>query len=408
MPLLISEREPLRQDSVELKLRERIRTEGRISFADFMDMVLYDPEGGYYANRLRLADSLDYFTSPTAHPCFGALLAVQLERMWEILGRPDLFHAVEMGAGTGLLARDVTQYASGLSDDFARSLRYLAIDRYPSWDSDLVEAIASDRVPLDGVVGCFLSNELVDAFPVHRFRVDGGHLKEVFVGLDEEGELTELMGEPSTDMLRHRVGARLRSLPDGFCGEVNRGIGELMRDVAGALDRGFVVTIDYGEESDLLNSAASARGTVQTYYRHTQGGSPYRRIGRQDITAHVDFTVMMDEGRESGLSTLSYVTQRRLLERLGIGRMLERLRTADLPQRERDANRLAMMELIRPDGLGGFKVLIQEKGTGVVSLDELRPREERVSCLASPLLQEGRLRLMEARYPHLAWRPPEF
>ena len=101
------------------------------------------------------------------------------------------------------------------------------------------------------------------------------------------------------------------------------------------------------------------------------------------------------------------MTQRRLLERLGIGRMLEHLRTADLSQRERDANRLAMMELIRPDGLGGFKVLMQEKGTGVVWLDELRPREERVSCLAAPLLQEGRLRLMEVRYPHLAWQPPE-
>ena len=294
----------MQPDSVESKIRERILMEGRISFAHFMDMALYDPEQGYYANRSRTADSRDYFTSPAAHPCFGALFAVQLERMWEVLGRPDPFHAVEMGAGSGLLARDVIEYASGLSDDFARSLRYVAIDRYPSSDSNRVEAIASDGVPLDGVVGCLLSNELVDAFPVHRFRVDAGHLREVFVGLDEEGELTELLGEPSTDMLHHRVGARLRSLPDGFCGEVNRGIGELIGDVAGALERGFVVTVDYGEESDLLYSAARARGTVQTYYRHTQGGSPYRRIGRQDITAHVDFTAITEEGRELGLSTL--------------------------------------------------------------------------------------------------------
>ena len=397
----------MRQDSVESKLRERIRAEGRISFADFMDMALYDPEGGYYANRSRLADSHDYFTSPAAHPCFGALLAVQLERMWEVLGRPEQFHAVEMGAGSGLLARDVTEYASGLSEDFAQSLRYVTIDRYPSGDSVRVEAIASDRVPLNGVVGCLLSNELVDAFPVHRFTVNGGRLKEVFVGMDEEGELTELVAEPSTDLLRRRVGARLRSLPDGFCGEVSRGIGEWMGSVAGALERGFVVTVDYGAEADLLYSAARARGTVQTYYRHTQGDSPYRRIGRQDITAHVDFTAIMDEGRAAGLSPLGYVTQCRLLERLGIRRMLERLRTSDLTQRERDANRLAMMELIRPDGLGGFKVLVQEKGTGVVSLDELYPGDERVADLAAPLLREGRLRLMEARYPHLAWQPPQ-
>ena len=407
MPLRISESELLRQDSVESKLRERIRMEGRISFADFMDMALYDPEGGYYVNRSRLADSHDYFTSPTAHPCFGALFAVQLERMWEVLGRPEQFHAVEIGAGSGLLARDVTEYAAGLSADFARSLRYVSIDRFPSCDSDGVETIASDRVPLNGVVGCFLSNELVDAFPVHRFRVDGGRLREVFVGLDEKGQLTELVGDPSTDLLL-RVGARLRSLPDGFCGEVNRGISAWMGDVAGALERGFVVTVDYGSEADLLYSAAYVSGTVQTYYSHTQGGSPYRRIGRQDITAHVDFTAMMDEGRAVGLSTLGYMTQRRLLEELGIGRMLESLRTADLPQRERDDNRMAMMEVIKPDGLGAFKVLVQEKATGVVSLDELRPGDERVSTLVAPLLQEGRLKLMEARYPHLAWQPPPF
>ena len=390
----------MQPDSVESKIRERILMEGRISFAHFMDMALYDPEQGYYANRSRTADSRDYFTSPAAHPCFGALFAVQLERMWEIMGRPKRFYAVEMGAGDGLLARDVTGYASELSDGFERSLRYVTIDRCPSETSGRVETIASDRVPLSGVVGCILSNELVDAFPVHRFMVDGGRLREVFVGLDEEGEFTELVGEPSTELLYRRVGERLACLPDGCRGEVNSRIGEWMANVAGALERGFVVTVDYGDEADLLYSAARARGTVQTYYRHTQGGSPYRRIGHQDITAHVDFTAITEEGRELGLNTLGYVTQRQFLERLGIGRMLELLQTGDLAQQERDANRLAMIELIRPDGLGGFKVLVQEKGTDVVSLDE------RVSSLVAPSLQAGRLRLMEARYPHLAWQPP--
>lgn len=397
----------MQSDSPEPKIRDRIARKGKITFADFMALALYDPECGYYSSVSTLAESRDYFTSPAAHPSFGALLAVQFERMWEVLERPERFFVVEMGAGSGLLAKDAVTYASTLSGGFKRSLRYVVIDRHPSHGPSGVELIASDRVPLRDVVGCLVSNELVDAFPVHRFQVEKGRLRELFVGLDDRGGLVEMPGEPSTTLLATRLGERVHDLPDGTRGEVNPGIGPWMSDVSRALKRGFVVTMDYGHESDELYSADRSHGTLQTYYRHTQGSSPYRRIGRQDITAHVDFTAVMEEGRSAGLRPLGLTTQGEFLHRLGLARMLDRLREAGLAQHEHDANRLAMMELVKPDGLGGFRVLIQWKGAGVRSLSEVAPTEGRTSDLEVPLLGPDRLRLMEGRYPHLAWQPPE-
>ena len=403
----------MQPDSPEPKIRDRIRKQGKITFADFMELALYHPDGGYYTGASALGQAEDYFTSPAAHPAFGALLAVQLERMWEVLDRPGRFIVVEMGAGSGLLARDVVTYASALSGGFMRALRYVAIER-PPYSGPVgggpagVQRLTGDGVPLRDVVGCFVSNELVDAFPVHRFRVEGGRLTELFVGLDDEGRLIEIAGEPSTSLLATRLGERASRLPDGFQGEVNLAIGPWMKEVSTALRRGFVVTIDYGHESDDLYSPKRPLGTLQTYYRHTQGSSPYQRVGRQDITAHVDFSAVSDGGRSVGLRPLGLLTQAEFLRRLGLAGMLDRLRQEDLPQHEHDANRLAMLELVKPDGLGGFRVLVQERDSEVGSLSELAPSEERTSDPEVPLLGPDRLQLMEGRYPHLAWQPPQF
>lgn len=403
----------MQPDSPEPKIRDRIAKQGKITFADFMGLALYDADYGYYAKASTLTEARDYFTSPAAHPAFGALLAVQFERMWEVLGRPERFVVVEMGAGSGLLAHNIVAYASTLTAGFVRALRYVAIERH-SQSGQVgsgpagVQRLTGDGVPLSDIVGCFVSNELVDAFPVHRFRVEGGRLTELFVGLDDEGGLIEIAGEPSTSLLATRLGERASRLPDGFQGEINLAIGPWMKDISTALRRGFVLTIDYGHEADDLYSSKRPRGTLQTYYRHTQGSSPYQRIGRQDITAHVDFSAVTDEGRSVGLRPLGLLTQAEFLRRLGLAGMLDRLRRMGLPQHERDANRLAMLELAKSDGLGGFRVLVQKRGTDVGSLSELAPSEERTSSPDVPLLGRERLRLLEGRYPHLAWQPEEF
>ena len=396
--------------SAEDEIRARIAMRGRITFAEFMEVALYHPMGGYY-NRGGVPTSWhDYYTSPAAHPAFGALIAVALWRMWNALDGPPVFHAIEMGAGTGLLARDVLDYAAELPADFKRALRYVALDRSPTGPNpeggpSSYRRLVADGVPIRDLVGCLLSNELVDAFPVHRFEVQDGDVKEVFVGL-ENGRLVEVLGPPSMPELAGRIEAPGIPLQEGHRGEVNLRTGPWMAEIAAALARGFVLTVDYGYEALEPGSAARTRGTVQTYYRHTQAASPYERIGKQDITAHVDFSAMVSAGRAMGLRPVALLTQAQLLRALGLERWLRRLRTMDLPQSRRQANMMAMRELVKPEGLGGFRVLVQERGTGVTELGQLVPAAASeggsvpAEELPVPLLRPDHVPLMEGRYPH--------
>ena len=386
----------------ESEIKGRIAKQGKITFAEFMEVALYHPEGGYYTTTSPFGDSGDYFTSPAAHPAFGALIAVQLNRMWQALGRPPSFFAVEMGAGNGLLARDIIDYVNRMPAGFAESLRYIALERYAIYDVAAygrIQHIVTDGIPLDGIVGCLISNELVDSFPVHRFQISEGEVKEIFVTLDERGAFVETLDEPSTPLLAERV-ADL-SLPEGYRSEVNLNIRPWLNEVSQALERGFVITIDYGYLSDELYSPQRARGTFQTYYRHTDGSSPYQRIGRQDMTAHVDFSSVDSEGKSLGLNSLGLRTQSRFLRELGFDNMIDSLRTKRLGQREHSGNVMAMRELVKPDGLGGFKVLIQERGTGVKSIEELTADEGTLP--EPPLLRDDHVPLMEGSYPDMAW-----
>ncbi|MDP6402752.1 MAG: SAM-dependent methyltransferase [SAR202 cluster bacterium] len=374
-----------------------------------MGLALFDPEGGYYTDEALFGPAGDYFTSPATHPAFGALVAVQLQRMWEVLGHPARFTVVEMGAGNGLLASDVVEYAAGMSSDFSGCLNYVAVDRFRPADEskapDGAHRIIADGVPLSQVTGCFLSNELVDSFPVHRFQIHLGAVNEIYVALNEDGAFTEVVAEPSTPLLAGRIEELALSLPDGFRGEVNLGIPPWLSQVSNALKRGFVVTIDYGYEAAELYSQARAGGTLQTYYRHTQGGSPYQRVGRQDITAHVDFSALGSAGNSLGLQLLGLPTQARFLRDLGFEAMRQKVRGQGLGDRERNANTMAMLELVKPEGLGGFKVLVQERGTGVTGLGQLAPAESVLGQLDVPPLGPRHMPLMEGRYPHLEWDP---
>lgn len=378
---------------------------GRITFAEFMETALYHTRGGYYTRGPDSDAGADYYTSPAAHPAFGAAIAVQLSRMWELLDRPARFTAVEMGVGSGLLARDVVSYAGRALEPFADALRYVTLDRARLPDvTGFAQHVAATGTPLRGVVGCLLSNELLDAFPVHRFEMRDGRILEVYVVV-RDGELSEALDEPSTPLLARHVDRPGWELAEGFRGEVDLHIGPWMAGVAGALERGFVLTVDYGYTRKELYSAERGSGTVQGYYRHTGGASPYQRVGEQDITAHVDFTHVVEEGRRVSLSPLGIGTQTGFLRELGLSGWLDRMRREPMAESRRQANLMGMRELVKPDGLGGFKVLVQEKGTGLAELPEQTvPAAE---DLPLPLLGPEHASLLEGRYPHLIWEPYE-
>ncbi|MCH7953720.1 MAG: SAM-dependent methyltransferase, partial [Chloroflexi bacterium] len=207
------------------------------------------------------------------------------------------------------------------------------------------------------VTGCIFSNELLDAMPVHRVAVEDGALREVYVTRDGD-DFGEELRDPHPDVVAYFDALAL--LPGEGCrAEVNVEAPRWMADAAGALDRGYVLTFDYGYAADDLYAGWRADGTLLCFYRHNPSADPYERIGRQDITSHVDFTTIRRSGEDAGLRTLGLTTQAEFLSALGIGEALQPP-TGDRPDMEEYfARRRAVTELIDPGSLGRVKVLVQ-------------------------------------------------
>lgn len=392
--------------SPETEILRCIRESGPITFAEFMELALYWPAGGYYAGRPAAAASLDpvgdYYTSPMAHPVFGALLAVQLYQCWQLLHCPYPFIVAELGAGNGLLGRDVTAAAAQLPNGFGDSLRYLCLDRGPIPGAAYETAAGISRIraavlPLRGMRGVILSNELLDAFPVHQVKMDGGQLREVYIAIDAKGDLTETLAEPSTPALAARLAELNISLAAGQTAEINLQLDAWAEDVAAALDAGLVLTIDYGQPAaELYDNRLRPRGTLTAYYRHTQTDAPLRNIGRQDLTVQVDFTAVAQAGRRAGLTPLSLAPQGQFLRNLGLANFRRRLAAMPLSRRDLAANRAGLAALDNPDGMGAFKVLAQGKGIGAPDLWGFAPAPaaaELAAKLPVPLLTDRHLDL---------------
>ncbi|MDJ1169210.1 class I SAM-dependent methyltransferase [Roseofilum sp. BLCC_M154] len=376
-------------------LKEKIRRSPgeKISFAQYMESVLYHPEFGYYsAYQTEIGKSGDYFTSASLGADFGQLLARQWVQMWQILGCPTPFSLVEMGAGTGQVAADVLGELEAYNSECFQSLDYRIIEKSAGlrqvqqhtlepWLGEKSRVQWCDWADLDGVQGCFFSNELIDAFPVHVVVRSGERLQEVFVTLDAEEHLGEVLGELSTPKLAQyfdRLGIDLCSeaYPEGYRTEVNLGMLEWLEAIAQRLERGYVVTIDYGYTADRYYQPGRSTGTLQCYTRHHRHDCPYINIGYQDITAHVDFTTLEQEGKGWGLEPLGFTEQGLFLMALGLGDRLAALSESSLSITQLFSRRDALHQLIDPLGLGGFKVLIQgkglteqEKGTTLQGLD---------------------------------------
>lgn len=368
--------------TAEQAAKQKIQQLGKITFAEFMRVALYHHSDGYYsAQRNNLAD--DYYTSPRAHPAFAALIATHLRHLWTLLGRPKPYDVVEIGSGAGVLGCDVKSYTSNKLEKFSDSLRYVS--------SDLSET----ELPM-GITGCVVSNELLDAFPVHRFQIVNGEVKEIYVTLSGN-DFCEVVDEPSTDQLTDRLTDLGIRVPEGHRGEINLGIQPWFDRVSKIIERGFLITIDYGYEGDPYYQNRP-NGTLQTYWQHTQGVTPYTNVGKQDITAHVEFTSVINIGRAFGFQPLTFMSQGQYLKNLGIDGWIEDLRRSEYVPQEKEANLFGMRDLIRPDGLGAFKVLIQYKGADLGGRDPL-PTGIPLSEQHPPVLNDRHLELALARYP---------
>ncbi|MDM9582708.1 MULTISPECIES: class I SAM-dependent methyltransferase [unclassified Nostoc] len=353
----------------------------RITFAQFMDLALYHPEYGYYSSdALKIGfKGGDFFTSPNLCADFGELLAEQFFQMWEILGKPVTFSLVEMGAGQGLLALHILKYHQQHSPDFFTALEYIIVEKSPTLRQEQQQRLQDlpvrwcnlEEIPPNAIAGCFFSNELVDAFPVHQFILETGELREIYVTTDSNekeicSSFVEVTGEPSTPQLAEyldlvEMNFTQSAYPDGYRSEINLAALNWLSIVADRLQRGYVLTIDYGYPASRYYNPRRSQGTLQCYYQHRFHDNPYINIGRQDITAHVDFTVLERWGEKCNLKNVGFIQQGLFLMALGLGDRIAALSEQKEPLSQLLQHRNALHQLLDPTGLGGFGVLIQGK-----------------------------------------------
>jgi SAM-dependent MidA family methyltransferase len=346
-------------------LRRRIDAEGAITFHDYMDTCLYHPQHGYYASREPMGREGDYLTSPEVNAIFGALVGKQLVQFWEIMGRPARFGLVEQGAGSGVLARDVLRWAQRRAPDFAEAIHYQIVEVSESLIQRQKATLADLSVEWTSafptqIEGCLFSNELIDSFPVHRV-VNQDSLYELYVTTEGE-RFVEVTGPPSGRVAEYF--ANLGFWPgEGCVAEVNLRAIDWMKSAARSLNHGFVLTFDYGYEADELYAPWRRDGTLMCFYRHNPSTDPFARVGKQDMTAHVDFTTLKRIGEAEGLTTAGFTTQARFLSALGIGAGVDSV-AKESPDalEEYYARRRAVQELIDPAGLGRIRVLAQSRG----------------------------------------------
>lgn len=232
-----------------------------------------------------------------------------------------------------------------------------------------------DRLAPQSVTGLLFSNELIDAFPVHRVQVKDGRTEELCVDY-QDGRFVECVKPLSTAALAHHL-QRLNTVwPEGYRTEVNLLAMDWMEQVSRRMDRGFVLTVDYGHTAQDLYGSDRKDGTLLCYFRQQANDEPFIRVGEQDMTAHVDFSSLAVVGETHGLQVTGFTNQMSFLMGLGVEQMIEKL--------EPDSSEFrAAIHLLKPNGMGSiFKVLIQHKGISRPELDGLKFKPFFSSALA--------------------------
>lgn len=327
------------------------------TFRDFMEAALYDPERGFYPRR---TPTEDFYTAPELHPAFGGVLAAYLLRRLDSLkaaGAPGPLSVVEMGSGSGLLARQILKTLDGSRPGWGPGLRYVLVERDRGRLLESVRSLGgSDRrvlgysrlEDLPACSGVFLSNELVDAFPLHLLEKRDGVVREVCV--EESGR--EVLSDLSSPELEAHAYAVAESLHEGQRHAVNLEVLRWLKTAAEKLERGCLLTIDYGKRFH------GEPNPPRTFRRHATDAAVTEAQGEKDITASVDFEALIQEGERLGLVLESYQTLSRFLIDGGIQDWLAKGEDAASLR-----SRAQVKTLIHPEGMGEvFKVLIQRKG----------------------------------------------
>ena len=357
----------MRKNALAEVIREEIRQTGPISFARFVEHALYHPDSGYYSSdRAAPGRHGDYFTNVSVGPAFGQMLAWQFQEIWKNMGASSDFVLVEQGAHRGDLARDVLQAIQEEAPALFAVLRYEIVEPSRPLQNRQRETLAEFygkvawRESVDALEpfeGIHFSNELFDALPFHLLSSPGAGAPpwmERCVTIDDDDFVfTE---QPMVDLALRAQAAKLPARPVGYQTEVNLAALQLLRDLSRKVRRGYLIAVDYGFSRARFCDDDHRTGTMQIRAHHRLLESPFEGIGQSDITAHVEWTSLVEEAEASGLVLSGFTDQHHFLT--GILAAFPEL-TENTPPK----TRRAWQTLLHPEMLGrSFQVLALSRG----------------------------------------------
>ena len=354
-------------------LEELIRTKGKITFHEWMSETLYHPDAGYYsrADLERWGKNGDYRTSPERSELFAATFARYFVSLYERMGQPSELVIVEMGGGAGQFASGVLQSLKENYLSVFQSTRYFLIEISEDARRRAAEALhnfsnvafvtAADLKPSATMV--VFSNELIDAFPVHRIKKVNGKLRELYVGLSGDSKFEWVVDDVSSGVLTEFCNKNLPEIAEGQIAEVNVEVERWFQLLDQKVEHGHLITVDYGaESSDLYDPARRKDGTLRAFRRHQFVDDVLNSPGECDLTSTVDWTLIKSVGERHGFRVEEFDQLDRFLMRAGILQELEQRLAKATSDAEKAQLTTAAREMILPGGMASsFQALVQKR-----------------------------------------------
>ncbi len=347
---------------LENKIKSYIQENGPITFDKFMEFALYDKEHGYYSKSgNRFGKSGDFYTSPTVHRTFGQVISKFIVRVYEFIDE-QFISVIEPGCGNGYLAVDILDCLKEFYPAVYEKIQYYCIDKSKSNIDKAYELLTDHKTKVnftadisdlkEGHYGVVISNELFDALPFHRIKFKYNKPFEIYI--ENEGEnFTEHLGKLSSNDLKEYIENLNINFEQDQQIEINLNYKKLIKQISSSLNKGVVITFDYGWLAGELYSPARLDGTYRCFHNHQISADPYINIGELDITSSVNFSDLIKLGEQNELKLIKYSTQGQFMVDWGILDIIEKLD---------EKSRTTVKNLFMPGTMGDmFKVLIQQK-----------------------------------------------
>lgn len=352
-------------------IKEKIITgRGRISFADFMALALYHPQHGYYfSENFALGKQGDFTTAPEISPLFAQCFARQCEQIFSALGVTTI---LEMGAGTGKFAGDLLLALENTDHpvshyfiyEISTTLRKKQQEFLSKYCPLLLNRVTwLDQLPTN-FKGVVIANEVLDALPVHLFLNTEDGVKERCVAV-KNNELAWEICDPISPRLAEKATHIIETyhLPTPYASEINLNAEEFIKNMTHSLAEGVILFADYGYGQAEYYHHERTQGSLTCFYQHQRSENPLEQVGEQDITAHVDFTQVIDLAYDQGCSLLGYTTQTSFLLACGLLELAANIETNLTPSAAFQLHQ-AIKVLTLPTEMGE-RVKIMALGKGI-------------------------------------------